>query len=81
MKSDRAAARFASSRGETSRAAGKRDGAAFADGREASSGSQASSSAIAENKARAEAARSVAASLGLPVMNERGEWVRVVNHG
>ena len=81
LKSDRAAARFASSRGETSRAAGKRDGLASADGCEASSGSQSSSVAIAENKARAEAARSVAASLGLPVMNERGEWVRVVNHG
>ena len=80
VKSDRAAARFASSRGETSRAAGKRDGLASADGCEASSGSQSSSVAIAENKARAEAARSVAASLGLPVMNERGEWVRMVGH-
>lgn len=80
VKSDRVAARFASSRGETSRAAGARDGECSADGRKASGRPQAPLGAIAENKARAEAARAVAASLGLPVLNERGEWVRVVSH-
>ena len=76
IESARKSARSASSRGETSRALASAKGEASADGREASSRSQAEMRGDAENRARAEAARSVAASLGLPVLNERGEWVR-----